>query len=301
MLDPPRPGFSAYLTEQFTSYNTYENAGNTNLPVNEWLQSSITNVVLGYGFVRPVRVEVTVPFINREFYRLKDQSIDRGNVTGLGDVTVLGRLTAVDRVLSDASLVRLELLAGLELPTGDTDELAEEEESEGPASALRSAPGSARPRHGGDDGPTGIHDQDLALGSGSVDVILGANAFATYRRLFGATGFQYGVRSRGAHGYRYDNDLAFHFGVGGYVLTHSAMSLALEARLAGETKGNDEQHGETVTGSGLTALYVGPQLHATYEERARFAVSIQRPVLQSVSELQLVRDYRVLVGIGWQF
>ena len=74
VLDPPRPGFSIHATEQFTSYNTYKNAGDTNLPVNEWLQTSITNVVLGYGFVRPVRLELTVPFINREFYRLKDQA-----------------------------------------------------------------------------------------------------------------------------------------------------------------------------------------------------------------------------------
>ena len=215
---------------------------------------------------------------------------------------MLGRLTAVDRVLNDASLVRVELFGGLELPTGDSDELAEEEDADAePASALHSAQGPARPHHGGEGEPTGIHDQDLALGSGSVDIILGANAFATYRRLFGAAGFQYGVRTRGAHGYRYANDLAFHLGVGGYLLTHSAMSLALETRLTGETKGNDDQHGETVTGSGLTALYVGPQLHATYAERARFAVGIERPVLQDVlraatrSRLSDSREHRLAV------
>jgi hypothetical protein len=244
-----------------------------------------------------------VPFINREFYRLKDQAIDRDDVSGLGDMTILGRFTAVDRVMSDASLVRIELFAGLELPTGDTDELAEEEEGDDGALASGSPSTTAlpKPRHGGHSGPTGIHDQDLALGSGSLDAILGINAFATYRRFFGATGFQYAVRGNGDHDYRYDNDLSFNFGVGGYLLTHSVTSLGLEARLTGETKGNDKQHGETLTGSNLTALYVGPQIHATYAERARFALGLQLPVLQNVSELQLVPDYRILASVGWQF
>ncbi len=302
VLDPPRPGFAIYVTEQYTSFNTYKKAEDRSLPVDEWLQSSIANVVLGYGFVKPFRVELTLPFINREFYRLKDQAIDRGDVSGLGDVTILGRFTAVDRVLNDASLVRVELFAGLELPTGDTGELEEaEKDDELDDGTLASETPSARPRHGGDDGPTGIHDQDLALGSGSLDAVLGINAFATYRRFFGTTGFQYGVRGNGDHDYRYDNDLSFYFGVGGYLLTHSVMSLGLEARLTGETKGNDKQHGETLTGSNLTALYVGPQIHATYAERARFALGLQLPVLQNVSELQLVPDYRILASVGWQF
>lgn len=303
VLDPPRPGFTAHVTQQYTSFNTYKETDGRSLPVDEWLQSSITNVVLGYGFVKPFRVELTLPFINREFYRLKDQAIDRGDVSGLGDVTILGRFTAVDRVLSDASLVRIELFAGLELPTGDTDELAEEAEADDGAltSGAPSTTPLPRPRHGGHSGPTGIHDQDLALGSGSFDAILGINAFATYRRFFGATGFQYGVRGNGAHDYSYDNDLSFHFGVGGYLLTHSVLSLGVEARLTGETKGNDKQNGETLTGSNLTALYVGPQIHATYAERARFALGLQLPVLQNVSELQLVPDYRILASVGWQF
>jgi hypothetical protein len=256
--------------------------------------------VVGYGFVKPFRVELIVPFIERDFYRLKDQAIDRDDVSGLGDMTVVGRFTALDRVLNDASLVRLELFAGVELPTGDTDELEEEDHAEGDAHLGVGTP-TDRPRHGGSSEPTGIHDQDLALGSGSVDAILGINAFASYRRLFATSGFQYAVRGNGDHDYRYDNELAFHFGVGGYLLTHSVTTLGVEARLTGETKGNDKQHGEPVTGSNLTALYVGPHLHATYAERARFAVGTQIPVLQNVSELQLVRDYRILASVGWQF
>jgi len=300
VLDPPRRGFSAHVTEQFTSFNTYENAGNRSLPVNEWMQSSITSVVVGYGFAAPWRIELTLPFINREYRRLKDQAIDRGNESGLGDATVTARFTAVDRVLTDESLVRVEFFAGIELPTGDADLLAEDEIDAGD-DAVVSGELPDPPHHGGDAGPTGIHDQDLALGSGSVDAVLGVNTFATYRRLFGSAGFQYGVRGRGAHDYRYDNDLSFYLGLGGYVLVHSPFDLGIEARLAGETKGNDEQNGETLTGSNLTALYVGPHLHASYDERLRGAVGLQIPVLQHVQELVLVPDYRILASFGWQF
>ena len=299
VLDPPRRGFTAHVTEQFTSYNTYENAGGRSLPVNEWMQSSITSVVIGYGFASPWRVELNVPFINREYRRLHDQSIDRGHENGLGDAAVIGRFTAVDRVLSDQSLVRVELFAGLEFPTGDTSRLKEESEDEGAALATADVP--VRPRHGGNTEPSGIHDQDLALGSGSVDALLGVNTFATYRRAFATAGFQYGVRGRGAHDYRYDNDFSFYLGLGGYVLVHSPLDLGLEARLAGETKGNDEQNGETLTGSNLTALYIGPQVHATHDERLRGALGVQIPVLQHVQELTLVADYRILASLSWQF
>lgn len=300
VLDPPRRGLSLHVTEQFTSFNTYENAGNRSLPVDEWMQSSITSVVAGYGFTAPWRIELTLPFINREYRRLKDQTIDRDDESGLGDATVTARFTAIDRVLTDNSLLRVELFAGIELPTGDTDRLAEDDGAPADEAIVRGEM-PERPRHGGDAGPTGIHDQDLALGSGSVDVVLGVNTFATYRRLFATAGFQYGVRGRGAHDYRYDNDLSFYLGVGGYVLVHSPFDVGIEAKLTGETKGNDEQDGETLTGSNLTAIYVGPHLHATYDERLRGAVGVQIPVLQHVQELVLVPDYRILATLGWQF
>jgi hypothetical protein len=301
VLDPPRRGFSAHVTEQFASFNTYEKAGDRSLPVNEWMQSSITSVILGYGFAGPWRVELTIPFINREYRRLRDQSIDRNDESGLGDVALTGRWTAVDRVLNERSLVRVEMFTGLELPTGDGGLLRNEDAESGNTTASATVAAPVPPHHGGSTEPTGIHDQDLALGSGSVDLLLGVNTFATYRRLFGTAGFQYGVRGRGAHDYRYDNDLSFYLGLGAYLLVHSPLNLGIEARLAGETKGNDEQNGETVTGSNLTAVYVGPHVHATYDERLRGAVGVQIPVLQHVQELTLVPDYRILATVGWQF
>jgi hypothetical protein len=203
--------------------------------------------------------------------------------------------------MNDDSLVRLEMFAGLELPTGDADRLREADIDDGAAASHGATASPTLPHHGGHTGPTGIHDQDLALGSGSVDVLLGINTFATYKRLFGTAGFQYGVRGRGAHDYRYDNDLSFYLGLGGYVLVHSPLNFGVEVRLAGETKGNDDQNGETLTGSNLTALYVGPQSHMTYREQLRGAVGVQVPVLQHVQELMLVADYRILASIGWQF
>jgi hypothetical protein len=301
VLDPPRRGWSLAVTEQFTSFNTYKKTGGRSLPVNEWIQSSTTNVILGYGFRAPLRLEVMVPIINREFRRLKDQRIDRDDVSGLGDVTIITRYTAIDRILNDASLVRIEAFAGLELPTGDTDQLDDSDTTPTATAAVGALPNMPPPRHGGHTGPTGVHDQDLALGSGSVDAIFGLNAFTTYRRLFATTGFQYKVSGHGDHGYRYDNELAFHLGIGGYLLVHHLVDLGLETRLTGETKGNDRQRGETVTGSNLTALYLGPMLHATFDGRLRTGLGVQLPVLQHVSELQLVRDYRILASLGWYF
>lgn len=304
VLDPPRHGWSVHVAEQYTSFNSYKNVDGQSLPVNEWLQSSTTNLVVGYGLGIPVRLEATIPFINREYYRSKDGHADRGDSSGLGDVALVARYTAIDQVMSDQSLIRVEVLAGFELPTGSTDELDDEDgqDAQGHLEAREGAEGPApRPRHGGDGESTGIHDEDLALGSGSLDFLVGANVFTTYHRLFAAMGFQYSVRGNGDHGYDFANELSYHLGVGAYVMTHDPANVAIEARFTGETKGNDTQRHQTVAGTKTTALYFGPHFHATYADRLRGAVGIQVPVLQDVSGLQLVADYRILANLAWNF
>ncbi len=196
---------------------------------------------MGYGFTPRFRAELVLPYIHREFRRAShDGDVERDSESGLGDITVLGRYTALDRVVSDESLVRVELFARAELPTGDSDLRKEEESDDG--------------GHHEDEAPSGIHDHDLALGSGSLDAILGTNAFATWKRLYNTSGFQYSVRGNGNHDDRFANDLHFHTSLGALLILRHDASLGFAARLAGETKGKDTQGGEKEDGSGITAV-----------------------------------------------
>jgi hypothetical protein len=114
----------------------------------------------------------------------------------------------------------VNLLGGLKLPSGNPDFLGEELEPvgapAGPGVPLRGVPQHSTP--GGDDDHDdppgrrlfgGIHGHDLALGSGSVDGILGASTYASYDRFFMTAVVQYAVRREGAFDYRYANDLTW--------------------------------------------------------------------------------------------
>jgi hypothetical protein len=91
----------------------------------ERLTSSITQVVLGYGFTPALGVQVNLPIISRTFRRLEDGRLRRGDETGIGNLALLGQWT-VFRLATEESVLRLSLLGGLEFPTRDTDRLAEE-------------------------------------------------------------------------------------------------------------------------------------------------------------------------------
>ena len=93
----------------------------------------------------------------REFRRQEAGGIVNGDESGLGDLSLLGSWAAYIGV-TENTITRLTLLGGLKLPSGNSRRLKEE---------LRES----------DEVESGIHGHDLALGSGSVDGIVGAQLF----------------------------------------------------------------------------------------------------------------------------
>ena len=65
------------ISEQFTSFNTLKDGDdeidNDNA---EWLQSSITQLVLGYAFHPRFSLQLNIPIISREFRRGHDGEIE---------------------------------------------------------------------------------------------------------------------------------------------------------------------------------------------------------------------------------
>ena len=93
----------------------------------------------------------------------------------------------------------------------------------------------------------GLHGHDLTLGSGSFDGIVGGQMYWSWGRVFVTAGMQYAMRSTGSFDYRFANDLTWIGGPGWYALLTHSYSLALQAVLSGETKGNDSQQGRSST------------------------------------------------------
>lgn len=317
----------AGVAEQYTYFATLKDNGraveNTD---DQRLRSSITQVIAGYQVHPRIGLQLNFPIIARTFRRPTEDGIQNGHETGIGDMSVIANVKAFSWADTER-VAHLYLFGGLKFPTGDPSALSEElnegqdepppeptacsSHMEGCAepSALR-VPVRVRPQHAMEAAPTevasGIHGHDIALGSGSVDGIVGGQVFGSWKRAFATAAIQYVARTVGAFGYQYANDLLFETGPGAFLLLGDALlgepySLGGQILFSGETKGNDTLDGEKAGDTGITALYLGPAFRFSWGTHLGSEIGADLPVLQNNTQLQIVPDYRLRGGISWRF
>lgn len=280
-----RPGWSAGMFEQFTHFGTMQEDGKE-VPnvVGQHLDSAITHFIVGYQFNERVSVQMNVPLIYRSFKRPEGFAIDRGTESGLGDMSVVGNVRLYERLTEDTTVL-VGMLAGLKFPTGSSDRIKEELNE----IVVPGAPES------------GIHGHDLALGSGSYDGIVGASALARWKRLFAFANVQYAIRSAGDFDYRYANDLAWSGGPGMYLWLEHEATVTLQLNVSGETKGRDTFEGANAEDTGITSVYLGPEIALTWKRNLSAELGVDIPVLQDNTALQTVADYRIRAAATWRF
>jgi hypothetical protein len=281
------PGFNLGLFQQFTHFGTMQQDGHkVGNPAGQSLDSSITQFIVGYQIDDRFGVQMNIPYIHRSFRRPSDSgSIDQGTESGIGDVSLLGHYRALQMNSEDAIFV-WDLLGGVKIPTGNSDRIKEELTETDPAPGVPAS---------------GIHGHDLALGSGSWDGIIGTGMFASWQRLFVAGAVQYNIRSRGDVNYRYANDLAWHLKPGGYLWLDDRGTLGLQLAISGEDKGKDDLAGVVAEDTGMTSVFMGPELTFTWKERISAELGAEFPVVSDNTALQLVPDYRVKAAVTWRF
>jgi hypothetical protein len=301
------------VAEQLSRFTTLQRDGEEVANVaDERLVSSITQVLLGYNLTPRFGLQLNLPIISRTFRRLEGDHVVHDDETGIGDLSLLGTANAFTRV-GDETVFRLTLLGGLKLPSGDASRLGEEleeghhhgsGEARPPAGVVikhsPSEPGEPAETPGGAL-ESGIHGHDLALGSGSVDGVIGGQLFWSWRRLYVTLGAQYAIRSEGDFDYRYANDLTWTGGPGVMALLEHGYSLGLQAVVTGETKGKDELDGVPADDTGITAVYVGPEITFTWGSSLGADLVLDVPVVQNNTALQIVADYRIRAGLTWHF
>ncbi len=278
-----RPGWEVGVAEQYSHFRDWREDG-IKIPNedHEFIDSSITQFLLGYRFNHQFGLQVNVPVIYRSFRRVIEHDIVRGRESGIGDVSIIGRYRVSEKLWEDG-MATLDLFGGLKLPTGDASRLSEEaHEDDG---------------GGGHHHPSGVHGHDLALGSGSVDGIIGASGTVQWRRVFLAAEIQYALRTEGRFDYQFANDLTWNGGPGVYLWLDHRGSAALQFVVSGEWKGNDKMAGVRTDDTGITAVYLGPAVSATWGERLSAECAVDLPVHQHTSGLQIVPDYRVRGGV----
>jgi hypothetical protein len=300
--------WSLSIAEQFTHYGTIRvNGSEIGNPLDQHLDSSITQFVLGGSFLdQRLGLQVNVPYIYRSYARAGHFITEHGDEEGLGDLSLLasyvlfrtedndvtqpapasgkGAKSVAPVVTESRYSGALSIKAGLKFPTGDSGRIEEEtheHEHEGFASSA-------------------VHGHDLALGSGSWDGIVGAEAYFRRDNLFFAANIQYSIRGEGDFDYRYANDLVWDFGPGVYFVRDDRHTVALQALVAGEHKGLDEFRGESAEDTGITFWFVGPRLTMSSGHWAAEA-GVDLPVSLENTSLQSVPDYRIHASISYRF
>ena len=278
-------GWFIAASTQFTRFSTTQEDGHE-IPniTDQHLDSYISQWVAGCGITPKFSVQLNLPYIDRTYKRPDGFQTDKGSEQGLGDASLTAHFEVVRRDTGDLTFV-WNLLAGIKLPTGDSSRIKEEfHEHEVPG-----APES------------GIHGHDLALGSGSVDGIVGASAYFRYQHGFATASLQYSIRTEGDYNYQYANALSWEAGIGAYLLLTHTHSLALEALFSGDYKRTDTFQGSSADDTAINAVYLGPKLVGTWGDDFSADIGLDIPLRIQNSAFHTVPDLRVRAGVTWIF
>ena len=282
-------GFYSGVAEQFTHFGTMQqDGGKVSNEAGQQMNSSITQLMIGYNVHERFGIQLNLPVIHRSFKRAEDLEIDRGTVSGIGEMSLLGR-ACLYRNDDNNLTVAWSFLGGVKLPTGESDRLQEEVDE---VTAPPLSPGGVE---------SGIHGHDLALGSGSVDYIVGTSLFARYKRAFVSANVQYAIRTKGDFDYRYANDLIWSGGPGVYLVLESEWTLSMQMNVSGEYKPRDTFQGDKAEDTGMKAVYLGPELSVSWQGKLSAEMGVDFSVDIENTALQLVPDYRAHAGVTWRF
>lgn len=272
-------GAYAGVSEQFSRYDQLREDGRK-LPdsFDQRLNSSVTQLIAGYGFGELWNLQISAPYIVRDYRRPKQDITDSGSETGFGDVSLTAQYGAY-QWRSELVTISWRLLAGIKLPTGDSGRFQEELGAEDKPAA--GAPVS------------GIHGHDLVLGSGSVDAILGTTLSARSGRWLARGEMQYAARNKGDYDYRVGNDLQWNVGAGRYLRLRDGQTVAGLLNISGEYKKFDRVAGVVADDTQARQLSLGAQLLATLDDRWSADTRADFPVQSYGSSVQTASRYRL--------
>jgi len=279
-LVPADPGWNAGLMEQYTDFGTLQDGGRkVDNRFDQSMQSSTTQLTLGYRCDERWAVSAFIPYISRSYSRPDGGVIEHGTVAGLGDATLVGscRLLSIEH-LQDA--LSVGILAGVKIPTGDPAQLKYEEQGGGdqdPASA------------------TGGHD--LALGSGAWDPLGGLDLIGRLGRWYAQLQGTYTYNTEGAYEYRYANEIAGSVGIGYFVYVQSPWRIATQLNLSGSSKGLDTVAGTLTDDTANHDLFAGAECSGTYLHALSGDLAVDLPVIERNSAIQLVPTWRLRAAL----
>lgn len=295
-------GFSFNVTEQYVSQNTTQLEGEEleGFPflTQAYLNTSWTHFVPGYNFSPRLGINLSVPYIYREFHRVEIPSTggvidEKGNEDGIGDLALIARFAPIQKIEASYSIF-FNVMAGLKFPSGDTERL-DDEVARAKADRAIFGPDHNHSSLGG------IHQHDLTLGSGSYDGIFGTALNLRWKRLYFGNQLQYYLRTE-ARDYEYADMFIASGGPGVYLVLSDSWTTSLQGNFYYETSGSDILIGQRNINTGMAAWYGGPQINLTIGGHFSFNIAGEVPITDIYNRgMQTVVDYRVHGGLTWSF
>jgi len=241
---------------------------------------------LAYALLDRFSVVAQLPYVRRDNIREGHLELgvpevhSHGDSKGLGDLTLLGQL----RMTNAAASTQAALLAGIKLPTGQTDVLA----ADGTPFESEHQPGS-----GSTDLLLGV---SVSVGSGRVSfdgdmlgTITGEGTdetnLGTRVNVDAAVSARLGREQEGAPGQE----------------SHSRLVFDGVLELNGETHDRQTVGNLVDQDSGGNLIYLSPGLRAGHAGRWSVSASVGFPVFQDLNGTQTEASMRVLVGLGVAF
>ena len=296
-------GLTATAAVQYVSSETAQFNGERFVrPGEDYLHRWMVHGVVGLNLGERFGVSLNVPQVFQSYQRREFQNglIPRtlvGTESGLGDISVVGRWRAFQKNEKEWG-VSLNVLAGVKLPSGDTDVLEDQERQ---VLTYEQVVGPGHDHDALGQVVSGVHPRDLSLGSGSVDGIFGLVSNARWKRGFVNAQFQDYLRSEGAGSFRYADDLMVSGGPGVFLWVQNKSTLSVQFNTAYETMGSDELLGRQSTHTGMTGWYLGPVFVWTWKSQLSALAGFDMPVRVANRGFQNVPDYRVNASVTYRF
>jgi len=313
------------MAEQFTSMDRLKQDGHyVENTANQFLKSSVTQISGQFDPSASTSLQLVVPVVSRTWRRIEDGSAQRGSDAGIGDITMLAHYVPIN-YSEGSTLARFRVFGGVELPTGDAHYLGEESapghhgdeedsnidedsshDSHSDESSDETSHHAFTQKHNGEvhDAPVenAIHGHDITLGSGSWDFPLGAGLFSQWDKYILASDVQYTIRTDGAFGYRFANDLTWSAAAGRYLYLQDDSQVALRARLSGQYKGYDTgKGGVEYSDTAFNDVFLGPEVTALVAQKWQAIVGYDLPIEVQNSDLQITPSYRIRAALTYRF
>jgi len=291
LLGSDEGSFTISVAEQFTKFKSIDSASR---PKEGEIGTSFSTTQLGlaYDLTEDLGLQISLPFIYRNFDSYDRYRVKSDSEFGIGDMVLGANYAFINKRKGEWTFIANSFF-GVKLPTGDTGSLANIPVDGSSSDAMLLAK---------DHTSSGaLGGRALSIGSGSTDFMFGVSAITRYERFLLLASTQYTYRTEGSFNYEFADDVVWTFGPGYYPIVEESYSVATRAVLSGEHKGKDKLNNESLSRSQIGNIYAGPEVILSWKNYLLFDLGGDFLISDTGKDALISPDFRIRSGVSYRF